>query len=185
MTKPKKPKSIAEAQAELDRIVEMATAVRKGLDKIDLAVPTDDPEEEDPRLAAKDAEIRFWRDLVTVISDITSGRPEITAKRAKEAWQGTALLQSSLLAEISRACTTNLRSKKQFPRPLGTDTAFGPKTEAIAERAGPHIHLQWIRRGVHYKAVVYEPLMMDVTPALADALALAVEHPLTEDKDHD
>jgi hypothetical protein len=124
------------------------------------------------------ADLQLCRDLVQAIRDIAVGRPEISGKRGKDAWQGTALLQSSLLGEIDRLCGEHLRSTVSGPRPLGTKIARGPKTEALAERDGMHIRLKWIRNGTEYFARIYEPNMMDITPALADVLALSVEEPL-------
>lgn len=124
------------------------------------------------------ADVQFWRDLVQAIRSIAVGRPEISSRRGKDAWQGTALLQSSLLSEIDRLCSDHLRSTVSGPRPLGTKMARGLKTEALAERDGMHIRLKWTRNGTEYAARIYEPSMMDITPDLADLLALSVEEPL-------
>lgn len=130
------------------------------------------------------ADVRRWRDLVQAIRDIAVGRPEIAKARGKDAWQGTALLQSSILAEIDRLCGEHLRSSVAGPRPLGTKIARGLKTEALAERDGMHIRLKWIRNGTEYAARIYEPSMMDITPDLADLLALSVEEPLRVNAEH-
>ncbi len=130
------------------------------------------------------ADVQHWRDLVQAIRDIAVGRPEISSRRGKDAWQGTALLQSSILSEIDRLCGENLRSSASGSRPLGTRIARGLKTEALAERDGMHIHLKWTRNGTEYAARIHEPSMMDVTPALADLLALSVGHPVKENAEH-
>lgn len=124
------------------------------------------------------ADVLRWRDLVQAIRDIAVGRPEISSRRGKDAWQGTALLQSSILSEIDRLCGEHLRSTVSGSRPIGTKIARGPKTEALAERDGMHIRLKWTRNGTEYAARIYDPSMMDLTPALADLLALSVEEPL-------
>lgn len=130
------------------------------------------------------ADVRRWRDLVQAVRNIAVGRPEITSARGKDAWQGTALLQSSILAEIERLCGKHLRSSVAGPRPLGTNIARGLKTEALAERDGMHIRLKWTRNGTEYAARIYEPSMMDITPDLADLLALSVEEPLRVNAEH-
>jgi hypothetical protein len=130
------------------------------------------------------ADVQRWRDLVQAIRGIAVGRPEIARARGKDAWQGTALLQSSILAEIDRLCGEHLRSSIAGPRPLGTKIARGLKTEALAERDGMHIRLKWTRNGTEYAARIYEPSMMDITPDLADLLALSVEEPLRVNAEH-
>ncbi len=124
------------------------------------------------------ADVQRWRDLVQALRDIAVGRPEISSRRGKDAWQGTALLQASILGEIDRLCGEHLRSTVVGPRPLGTKIARGLKTEAVAERDGMHIRLKWMRNGTEYAARIYEPTMMDITPAVADLLVLSVEEPL-------
>jgi hypothetical protein len=54
-------------------------------------------------------------------------------------------------------------------------TVMGPKTEAVIERKGPFILVTWIKRGVRRERRVYEPMMMKLTPALADVLVMALE----------
>ncbi|NTF16873.1 hypothetical protein G6L37_00340 [Agrobacterium rubi] len=143
--------------------------------------PPDSRESCQPEILDDDvsrAEILHWKKVVEAIRDLASERPEISERRNKDAWHGTSLLQSSILSEISRLCGEHLRSTTVGPRPLGTTTARGPKTDAVAERDGFHVKLKWTRKGNEYYARIFEPTMMDITPALADVLALSVEEPL-------
>ena len=177
MNTPTSARTVEEARAKLARIIlsaESAMGILAGI-PTNAAAPLDDGSEEAERF---EQEILHWRKLVESLRDIASDRPDVSGRRGKDAWQGTALLQSSMLAEIARLCGDQLRSTVAGPRPLGTTSAKGPKTEAIATRDGFHIRLEWIRHGVSYSARIYEPMMMDITPALADVLALAVEEPL-------
>ena len=57
----------------------------------------------------------------------------------------------------------------------GRTREVGPETEAVAERDGYFLNVTWTKRGKDFACRVYEPQMMDVSPALADVLALTYE----------
>lgn len=182
--KDESPSHVEDAAQALSRVISTVESIRDSLaadkdSRRKLAEPT-----QMQAATTHDSELLHWKSLVEAIRDIAADRPDISDRRSKDAWQGTALMQSSMLAEIARLCGDNLRSTTVGPRPLGTTLARGPRTEAIAERDGLHIDLTWIRKGIDYSARVYEPTMMDITPALADLLVLSVEEPMRSSGEH-
>lgn len=182
---------VATARGDIDRLVGLAKGIEASLtaalERADASSvvfnspPCKDFSDDADRAKA---DVRRARDLVQAIRDIAVGRPEIAKARSKDAWQGTALLQSSILAEIDRLCGEHLRSSVAGPKPPGTKIAQGLKTQALAERDGMHIRLKWTRNGTEYAARIYEPSMMNITPDLADLLALSVEEPLRVNAEH-
>lgn len=124
---------------------------------------------------ASDDEVQHWKRLAETLRDIASERPDISERRGKEAWQSTALLQSSMLSEIHRLCSENLRSTTIGARPIGVTMARGRRTQAVAERDGSYINVSRTLNGTQVHWRVFEPSLMDLTPALTDLLVLTLE----------
>jgi hypothetical protein len=181
--------ALAEAQTHLSKLISLAESVGADLSaalQTSVAAETNHDKPTPIENCGHDAkpaiaDSQFWRTLVQTLRDVAAGRPEISSRRGKDAWQGTALLQASLLNEIERVCADHLRSTTPGPRSLGTQLAIGPKTDALAKRDGSHIVLKWTNNSNDYVSRIYEPTMMDVTPALADLLARSIEEPLRVD----
>jgi hypothetical protein len=126
---------------------------------------------EDGRSEAKGATVDFWRMAVKWAEQSRFIDPDGDDLTAQD-------LMDAILVAFGERQAKRRPAAAPPSSPSERDAALeavGAKTEAVIVRNGPHIDVDWWRFGQRFYARVYEPMMLPLSPALADVLALALE----------